>query len=346
MSQWVPSPKVASPSVELGRNKDSRFYRVADSSEPTGLQQDPVSEGSRGLIKAPLWSLLSPFFLSAAFYLSAIFSIFSPLPILLLGVQKGKKWAWLAASVNAVIVALMAQGLGVLYYLVFVVVLSLVFIECYKKVRSIEKIAGIILLAMFISSVLCVMGYSHFFHAHPIQELKFRISEFVEYFAKTSTHPNAFLGNSTDLEEWKRNILLEFPSAIGISALILVWVNLTLLIKLNPGGIRESLALDIDFGKKWKAPDHLVWPTLFSGAFLIGDFGLATDVALNVFKFLMAIYAIHGLSILNYFFDYWKIRGLLKWIGFSFSLFLMMPLILSLGFFDLWFDIRSKFRQS
>ncbi len=80
--------------------------------------------------------------------------------------------------------------------------------------------------------------------------------------------------------------------------------------------------------------------------FLIGDFGLATDVALNVFKFLMAIYAIHGLSILNYFFDYWKIRGLLKWIGFSFSLFLMMPLILSLGFFDLWFDIRSKFRQS
>ena len=74
--------------------------------------------------------------------------------------------------------------------------------------------------------------------------------------------------------------------------------------------------------------------------------GSVSDVAVNLFRFLMAIYAIQGLSILSFFFDVWNVRGVFRGLAFLAGVLLMMPLLLSLGFFDLWFDFRSKFRQS
>ena len=71
-----------------------------------------------------------------------------------------------------------------------------------------------------------------------------------------------------------------------------------------------------------------------------------TDVGRNVFKFLMAIYAIQGLSVLSYFFNLWRVRRIFRILGYLIGVLMMTPLVLSLGFFDLWFDFRSKFRQS
>jgi len=88
------------------------------------------------------------------------------------------------------------------------------------------------------------------------------------------------------------------------------------------------------------------WPTIAAGGFLILGKGWPADVALNLFKFLMAIYAIQGLSILGFFFDVWKVRGFLRSGAYVIVVLLMMPLLLGLGFFDLWFDFRSKVRQS
>jgi uncharacterized protein YybS (DUF2232 family) len=73
---------------------------------------------------------------------------------------------------------------------------------------------------------------------------------------------------------------------------------------------------------------------------------VVSDVSLNVFKFLMAIYALQGLSILAFAFDAWRVRGGFRALIYLLAVFFMMPLLLSLGFFDLWFDFRGKFRQS
>jgi cellulose synthase/poly-beta-1,6-N-acetylglucosamine synthase-like glycosyltransferase len=106
------------------------------------------------------------------------------------------------------------------------------------------------------------------------------------------------------------------------------------------------LGLSPNFLSQWKAPEFLVWPTIVCGFFLIGDFGIASEVSWIVFELLMSVYAIQGLSILSAILDLWGIRGWLRVIGYSLTLGLMLPLVLSLGFFDLWFDFRGKFRQS
>ena len=150
----------------------------------------------------------------------------------------------------------------------------------------------------------------------------------------------------TELDQWKQDLLVEFPSAVGVFALVLVWVNTFILLRANPRGIREHLGLNASYMRLWKAPEWLIWPTILTGFFLLVEWGRASDVSLNIFKFLMAIYTIQGLSILSFFFDLWNVRGVFRIVGFVVGVFLMMPLVLSLGFFDLWFDFRAKFRQS
>jgi uncharacterized protein YybS (DUF2232 family) len=104
------------------------------------------------------------------------------------------------------------------------------------------------------------------------------------------------------------------------------------------------LGLDADFFKRWKAPDHMVWPTLAAGFCLVIEIPVLSDVALNIFKILMAIYAFQGLSVTNYLFDVWGVKGFLRPLGYVLAVALLLPLVISLGFFDLWFDFREKFK--
>ncbi len=345
MSQWVPSPKSLPQAHEDGARTDSSDSRVEARFSPDSDPRGPSKIPNRPVV-AMVWPRISPFFMSAFFYLSAFLAVLSPLPILLLGMRKGRGWAWFAAFTNTLIVGFLGGKFAVLCFSIFIIALSLSLIESLFRKKSIEASAIISWSVVAVLAVGMGFAYAHLNHLSPIDELRSQISEVVDYLAQSSSVSNPNLMTPSDADEWKRNLLIEFPSAIGIFVLILIWSNLTLLLKANPGGLREKLGLDSSFSKKWKAPEYLVWPTIFSGVFLVADFGFATDIAINVFKVLMAVYAIQGLSILSYFFDLWNVRGVFRWIGFTLSLFLMMPLVLSLGFFDLWFDIRSKFRQS
>jgi hypothetical protein len=151
-----------------------------------------------------------------------------------------------------------------------------------------------------------------------------------------------------DPQEWKDNLLIELPSGIVVFGIILIWANLVTVLRLNAGRIRESLGLDSAFFKRWKAPEILLWPTIVGAALMLfaASGTVGATVGINLFKCLMAVYAIQGLSILSFIFDAWHIRGFFRSAAFIMAVFLMMPLVLSLGFFDTWFDFRSKFRQS
>lgn len=296
--------------------------------------------------RIPVWLKVVPFFLSAFFFLSALFAVFAPLPLLFLRFRSGRRWAWGAAITNAAIVGLAAGRFSLALYAVFVAVLALVMSELLLRRRSVERTAAYTLLAVIASGALVVAWHSHIHHVNPIQEFRNQVSMMVDYIQSAQLSGSG--GKTMDpveAEEWKRSVLVEFPSAIAVFALILVWANLATLLRVNPDGVREKLGLSATFLRDWKAPEWMVWPTIISGFFLIVDAGAVSTLSLNVFRFLMAIYAIQGLSILSFFFDVWNVRGFFRTLGFLVAIFLMMPLLLSLGFFDLWFDFRAKFRQ-
>jgi hypothetical protein len=155
-----------------------------------------------------------------------------------------------------------------------------------------------------------------------------------------------FGGGEIGIDEWRKRTLLELPGALGILCLLISWFNLRILINLNPNRFLQRVGLDRRVLNRWKNPDWLVWPTLGSWAVVLFVDGLPSDVALNVFKIFMAVYGLQGLAVLGALFEAWKIRGLFRMVLYSLVIFVMLPLLLSIGFFDQWFDFRAKFRQS
>ncbi|MBU6375698.1 MAG: YybS family protein, partial [Bdellovibrionales bacterium] len=114
----------------------------------------------------------------------------------------------------------------------------------------------------------------------------------------------------------------------------------------NPSRIRERLAIPASFQRLWRNPEVLVWPTILSGFGALALSGLWADVSWNILKVFLALYGIQGLAILSGIFDLWKLRGFARALGFFLVFTLMLPMLLALGFFDLWFDFRTKLRQS
>lgn len=313
---------------------------------PAGTQTEPGQPGKQKALfprSAPVWTRVFPFFTSALFFLSGIFAVFAPIPLLILNLRSGRLLGLLAVLTNGALIYYAGGTVSLCAYVVFVTVLSVTLAELLRAKVSVEAAAVTTLFSMFLVGGALLGWFAHVHHVNAWNEVRSQVSAAVDLLGKNA--PQGALSTPADVEDWKQGVLLEFPSALAVFALVMVWVNLVAVLRINPQGIREKLGLDLTFFKKWRSPQWLVWPTIATGLFLVIDAGRISEVSLNIFKFLMAIYTIQGLSILSFFFDLWNVRGFFRAAGYLVSIFVMMPLLLSLGFFDLWFDFRAKFSQ-
>ena len=84
-----------------------------------------------------------PFFLSAAFFLSALFILFSPMPLLFLYFRSGRKWAWAAAVDELRFGRVLGGAASLGLYCVFIVTLALLLPELLIRRVKLEK-AGVV----------------------------------------------------------------------------------------------------------------------------------------------------------------------------------------------------------
>lgn len=318
-----------------------------DGAGPGASGQSPGRSGLAG--RRLRWTQVFPFFLSAVFFFSGIFAIFAPLPLVTKGLQSRRIWAWLAIASNSAAVAFLVGPASMAFYLATVGTIGLVLPEVLKRKSSLTGAVAVTLAAMLAVSGLGLGAYGLIRKVDPIAGFHAQVTESLKTVVDDLS-PEArseWFGVEKDagFDEIRQAVLIQLPSALAIIALLWVWVSLVLALRLNPGSIRERMGVDPGYFRRWKAPEILVWPTLLSAALVLFDLGPASVAGLNLLKFLLAIYAIQGLSILSFFFDVWGIRGLFRSLGYSLAVFLVLPLLLGLGFFDLWFDFRAKLRQ-
>jgi hypothetical protein len=250
-------------------------------------------------------------------------------------------------------VYLLAGRINAFVFFIVGITLSIALSECIRRKTRLEKTVLISMAAMLTVSVMLVLSYAYKYNVNPLSKLESFVGTVVDHISQnaakykaTSTFTSQDLDKIlVDPELTKKNILAELPSAATIGLLVLVVGNLLLLLRLNLCGSGHKLGVKPDFFKFWKAPDHLVWPTLVAGFLLVIEVPVLTDVGLNVFKVLMAIYAIQGLAIIGFLFDIWSVKGFLRPLGYILSVAILLPLVISLGFFDLWFDFRQKFKN-
>lgn len=321
----------------------------APSSTPGRERRRPPASVAKIFV---FWNRVAPFFVSAALFLSGFFAVFSPLPFLILGVTMGRGWLLLALVTNGAIVYLAGGPTFFQFYLLSVAAIGLVAPGLIRRRLRPEQIVARTWIVQwcFVGILICVYALIH--RVTPLAELHQIFSSFFDLLLSSLT-PEAreqlvanFGAGEVGIEEWRRRTLIELPGALGILCLLMTWFNLRVLINLNPNRALLKLGFDRRILNRWKNADWLIWPTLGTWAIVLFTDGIASDIALNIFKILMAAYGLQGLGVLGALFNSWHIRGLFRMILYAVVLFVLLPLLLSIGFFDQWFDFRAKFRQS
>lgn len=299
----------------------------------------------------PKWMGIVPYFMSAVLFLSGIFAVFAPMPLLFIALRGrtpalGRSASWLAAGTNGAIVGALYGLSALAFYVVFVLALALAMPEFMRARRSLHATTALTLGAMAAVGVAVVAVWTRSQGLGLWEGINTQIHQTMDYFvAELTPDARRNLLGGLEIEEWKEGFIGQLPSTIAMAALAMVWLNAVLVLRLVPG-IRDRMGLAPGFTRTWKAPEFLLWPAIACGFLVVMDWGTASLVGLNGLRFLLAVYAIQGLSILSFFFDAWKVRGLVRTLGFLMAIFILTPLLLALGFFDLWFDFRARVRQS
>lgn len=295
-----------------------------------------------------LW--VAGLFASATFFLSGFLALFAPLPLILLALTRGLPLAAFATLTNLAIVYSAGGETNAAIFLVFMIPVGLTLPWALRRRWSLEATVA---LALGGVAALVLAGAFYYSRVHDvnvwnaIREMVGRNLDRVLASLPPESLQNLLENTGAiDQEEFRRAFFIDLPWRVAVFCLALIWVNLLAPLRLNIGKIRDHLGLAPDFATQWKAPEWLIWPTIVAGFGVLVNASPVGEISTNLFKFLLAIAAIQGLSVLACFFDAWKFRGPLRSVAFVFLVLLMLPLVIALGFFDQWFDFRSKFRQT
>ena len=325
--------------------EDLTQEREKDAPEVKGRPspKKPRSEPGR----QPGWVRVTPLFLSAILFLSGIFSVFCALPLQVLSLQKRWKLLLLSLVLNSAWVILLGGFASFALYAVYGLVPGVLLGWLMGRGTSLTRSLAVTVAGMMTVAGGVVLGVAVYHQVSPFDEVRNQVSVFLRWM-EVSLAPEArenLLGGM-DPKDWSKAFLHELPSALILFALAQAWLSAVFLLRANPGGILGMKGLKPDLIRNWRVPDLWVWPTIACAVFMVFEIEQVTPWATNAFRVLMGLYALQGLAILGAFLDAWKIRGFLRNAVYVGVLFLMMPLLLSVGFFDQWFDFRKKLRQS
>ncbi|MCM0605113.1 MAG: DUF2232 domain-containing protein [Xanthomonadaceae bacterium] len=284
--------------------------------------------------------------MSSFFFLSALFSVFAPLPLLIFYLRSSLPLLIAAIVSNTIVVGLLSGLWSAALFAVLVGITTMaIAYGMVQKRLSLEKTIGYALI--LIIGILGGLSYAMLVEKDStwvmsIRETFYEVSKQVHELAQKSG------GEWVDipLGDFQKDLLSEVPASFAIVVLIVMWINVSILLSLNPRNIRKWLGMDARYFRRWRAPEFLVWPTILFGAASIWGQGWVGSFSIGILKFLLTIYALQGISVLAFFLDRLKIFGFLRSLIYLAVLLAMSPLIVGVGFFDLWFDFRSKFRQT
>jgi hypothetical protein len=285
-------------------------------------------------------SRIAPFLLPALFFQSAIFAFISPLPLFILTLRNHIRMSVLAMVTNAAILYSLGTRTELTVGVTLWFMVGVLFPFLIRKTGKIQLSFGLSFL-IFISLILgSLLTYTSRLNVNPVDFVRSEISEGITQLAAIPDSPVKKILEEQGQEGVFKQIVTELPSGLLITLVLAFWVNLLFASQLMSGFLSKS------FWASYRNPEWMIWPTIAcAGLFAFADHA-PYFIGLNGFKLLLVFYGFQGLSILSHLLNRYKILGLGRAIIFSLAIFVMMPVVISLGFFDLWFDFRRKFGQT
>jgi uncharacterized protein YybS (DUF2232 family) len=125
-----------------------------------------------------------------------------------------------------------------------------------------------------------------------------------------------------------------------VGSAFVVWLNV---IMSRPLFIKRNLEVP-DFGAldRWKSPELMVWGLIAAGFSLFLSFSPLRLVAVNALVIMLAIYFFHGLSVLLFYLNKYRVPPWMR-VGVYALIVLQQILVVGVtmaGLFDQWIDLR------
>jgi uncharacterized protein YybS (DUF2232 family) len=296
-------------------------------------------------------SLLSPLF-----YLSLFFAILAPLPLLYLhqgtnDTALGRRLALIATFLGILLISVIRGPWASTGFLVFAAfpawILGESFLRRVKAERAVFYTMTGLLLVTGLLGLLFILSVNPGDLHELIKSAQDQVILFVDSVLKNQ--PSLSQESRDELKrilENPRLVLVELPGLFLGSILLLSALPAIAMIRWNPKGFLARTGYSRDTLRSFRTPDWLVWPALFSVALLIFEVPKATPIAQNLLKPLILIYFFQGMSILAFFLDSLRLRGTFRILLYGFALMFLTPMVVSFGFFDLWFDFRERVKEN
>lgn len=283
---------------------------------------------------------IAPFLLPALFFQSAVFAFISPLPLFILSLKNKPALSIAAFITNLALIYFIGARGETIVVAIFWFAVGMFFPLLIKRSGKVQlsylMSLGYLLLMVFLG----IYFLAHQARMGIIEYVRFELNVGMNQLMAMPNSPVKELVEEQGKEGLFKQIMTELPSGVVIALMISMWVNLLFASQL----VKEFLPAT--FWADYKVPEYTVWPTLACGGlFLLTDHA-AYYIGLNGLKILLVLYGFQGLSVLSHLLTHYKILGFARAILFTVAIFIAMPFVLSLGFFDLWFDFRRKFGQS
>lgn len=287
-----------------------------------------------------LLTRIAPFLLPALFFQSAIFAFISPLPLFMLTLRKHFGLSVLALVSNTALLYAMGSTTEFTVASVLWIMVGILFPFLIRKTGKVQLSFGLSFVVFAGLIMAALLAFTTRNHVGPIDFVKSQLSAGIQQLAAIPESPVKRLVDEQGSDGLLKQLMTELPSGMLITLILAFWVNLLFASQLMQGFLSKS------FWASYRNPEWLIWPTLLcAGMFAFAEHA-PYYIGLNGFKVLLVLYGFQGLSILSHFLNRYKILGLGRALVFSLAIFILMPLVISLGFFDLWFDFRRKFGQN
>jgi uncharacterized protein YybS (DUF2232 family) len=290
-----------------------------------------------GLLLASVWiPIAGPFF-----------SLLTPLPFLYysakLGVSQAVKLTCVSILVTGLIAAISRQSQLIFLCFEFSV-LGLILSEIFRRKMTIgtSVLLGTCLLLLMGLLVLAVAGLRK--NLGPLEMVYAYLLESLEETARIYTQVGADPEKAGAFQEYlkalKEVVALIYPSLMIVGSAFVVWLNV---IMSRPLFIKRNLEYP-DFGAldRWQSPELMVWGLIAAGFSLFLSFSPLRLVAVNALVIMLAIYFFHGLSVLLFYLNKYRVP---PWMRFGVYALILLQQILVIGvtmagLFDQWIDLR------
>ena len=275
------------------------------------------------------------------------FSLLTPLPFLYysakLGVSQAVKLTCVSILVTGLIAAITRQSQLIFLCFEFSV-LGLILSEIFRRKMTIgtSVLLGTCLLLLMGLLVLAVAGLRK--NLGPLEMVYAYLLESLEETARIYTQvgadPEKAGAFQETLKALKEVVALIYPSLMIVGSAFVVWLNM---IMSRPLFIKRNLEVP-DFGAldRWKSPELMVWGLIAAGFSLFLSFSPLRLVAVNALVIMLAIYFFHGLSVLLFYLNKYRVP---PWMRFGVYALILLQQILVIGvtmagLFDQWIDLR------